>query len=1142
MNARIATRAKEWEQMKVQRVYVMLLVWVAFFLAPNAHCQTIVTGGVAGTVTDETGAVIEGATVSLKSAATGEVQTQTTSHSGIYQFVLLKPGEYSLTVSREGFKTTVQTVSIQLGQTSTANTTLELGSTSLRVEVSSELPLLKTEDANLSTNFDTKHIQEVPNPGGDITYIAQTAPGVTMNSATGGGFGNFSTYGLPATSNLFTINGNDYNDAFLNLNNSGSSNLLLGGNEMQEVAVVNNAYTGQYGRQAASQVDYSTKAGTNAFHGNAVYNWTGSYLNANAPLAKATVAPGQPLPPRPFANNNQWAASFGGPILKDKLFFFLNNEGIRYIFGSIHSVTVPTPAFESFVLGQPAIAGSAPTLAFYQNIFKLYNGAPGIAKAVANPGSCTGNGFAAAPIGTNDQCTQSWTQSVSNGNREWLLSGRVDYAIDSTNQIFGRFKVDRGVQPTYTDSINRIFNDNSVQPQNEGQFNFTHTFSPTVVNNFIANLLWYSAIFGSTNPGPALALFPGNLAFSDGSMTNLGTGSGNPGGYGQAFFFPQGRNVTQWGLVDDLSITRGAHSFKMGANFRRDDVSDHTAQELTLYPAVNTTLVGFANDQVASFTQFNFAKTPVQPVAFSSWGLYFQDEFRVSTDLKLTLTLRADRNTGGACQHQCASLPVTPFPSLPHGADIPYNQSFQTGLTTILPGMEMIAFQPRFGLAWTPLGKNTVIRTGVGLFTDLYPGTILSGINTNFPQVNLWAVPGGTLAFDLQSPGATAFPSSGVSVVQQCNSAFATNYDAGGNLNTFLAAAPAACATTPTLNDVSRNLANPKFVEWNLQIQHTIGPRTVVSANYVGNRGYDLFYFNDDVNGFAFGNLPAAPADPRVGRVNFLNSGAISNYHGLTLSLQENNWHGLSGSFNYTYSHALDEISNGGVLPFSVITSVGTQINPYNIRDNYASADYDVRHQISATYIYELPFKSQNRALNYLIGGWQLSGTQFWRTSFPFSFIDGATIGSLTSNNLGGSTILLQPLFSQRNFPNAGACTQNACFGLAGTGSTAPFLLTTATNFTGTVGRNAFRGPGFVGGDMSLRKNFPITESLRLQLGLNAYNWINHANYGVPYPNTNAPFFGQTAFMQTPPTSPYGAFAAAATDMRMTQITAKLIF
>jgi hypothetical protein len=1127
--------------MQQARNFFYFMVWMLLIGVSSVQSQTIVTGGLSGIVTDPSGATVEGANLTLKSAATGATFTATSSAGGVYQFSFVKPGEYALTVSKDGFKTATQTVTIQLGQVGTANVALEVGSTSVTVEVSSQGALLQTENANIATSFDTKQIQEIPNPGGDITYVAQVAPGVVMNNSTGGGFGNFSTFGLPATSNLFTINGNDYNDAFLNLNNSGSSNLLLGGNELQEVAVINNAYTGQYGRQAASQIDYSTKSGSNSFHGNAIYDWTGRYLNANPPLNKATVPAGQPLPVRPFENNNQWAASLGGPIIKNKAFFFVNTEGLRYIFGSTHKVVTPTPAFESFVLGN--IPQDAATQAFYRNVFKLYNAAPGI----ANAQPVAGGGCSDLAASFTGACAQSFTQSVPNGNKEWLLSGRVDYNFNDKNQLFGRFKIDRGTQPTYTDSFNPAFNDQSIQPQDEGQLNYTHTFSPSVVNNFIGSLLWYSAIFGSTNPAPALALFPGNLAFTDGAFTNLGTGSGQ-GGYAQAFLFPQGRNVTQWGLVDDLSITRGTHSFKMGVNFRRDDVSDHTAQEVTLYPAVNVSLNGFATDTVNQFTQFNFAQSPVQPVAFYSYGLYFQDEFRATSNLKFTLTLRADRNSGGVCQHNCASLPVTPFNDLPHGANIPYNQSFRTGLKSIVPSNELVVFEPRFGLAWTPWGKNTVIRTGIGLFTDLYPGTVLSGIDTNFPQVNLWgSVPGGSLAFDLKSPSATAFPGSGVALVQQCNATFNANFNSGGNLTTFLNSAPAACATTPTLNDVSRNLKNPKFVEWNFEIQHTFWGRTLVSANYVGNRGYDLLYFNEDLNGFGFGKLPAAAQDPRVGKVIFLNSGAISNYNGLTLSVQENAWHGLSGRLNYTYSHALDEVSNGGIAnePFSVITSIGVQIDPYNLRSNYGAADYDARHQLTASYIYELPFKSTNRLLNYAIGGWQLSGTMFWHSAFPFSFIDGSTVGGLGSQNLSGAIALLQPQFTQRNFPNAAACTVNACFGVPSEGinPTAPLLLSKATDFSGTVGRNAFRGPGFVGGDMSVRKNFSITERFKLQLGLNAYNWLNHANYGTPYPNTNfGSLLGTVIAQQSPPTSPYGAFALAATDMRIAQLTAKVTF
>jgi len=1127
----------------------VLLAVLLLMIPPGVFAQSIVTGGISGVVNDPSGATVAGAMLTAKNSGTGATFTTTSSGSGEYQFALLKPGDYLISVTKDGFKTSTKTVTVLLGQNAAFNVALELGSSAMSVEVTGEPALLQTENANITTSFDAKQILEIPNPGGDITYLANTAPGVTMNNSTGGGFGNFSTFGLPATSNLFTINGNDYNDPFLNLNNTGSSNLLLGGGEIQEVAVINNAYTGQYGRQAASQINYTTKSGTSELHSTVAYDWTGRYLNANAPLNKVAGNP------RPFENNNQWLASLGGPIIKNKAFFFVNTEGIRYIFGSVHNVTLPTPAFETFVLGK--VPKDAATQAFYNNVFKLYNAAPGIANAVAQaPDPTSACAKLAVPGGA---CAETFTQSVPNGNKEWLLSGRVDYNFNDKNQLFGRFKVDRGTQPTYTDSINPTFNDQSIQPQDEGQLNYTHVFSPNMVNNFIGSVLWYSAIFGSINPKPSLALFPGNLAFSDGAFTNLGTGSGNPGGFGQGFLYPQGRNVTQWGLVDDLSITQGNHSFKMGINFRRDDVSDHTAQQQALYPAVSVTINGFATDTVDANTQFNFAQNPVQPVAFYSFGLYFQDEYRVNSNLKLTLALRADRNSGGACQHHCAGLPITPFTDLAHGPTIPYNQSFRTGLKTIIPGNELVVFQPRLGIAWTPWGKNTAVRTGVGLFSDLYPGTVLSGFDTNFPQVNLWTVPGGSLAWDLNPPASSAFPGSGVAIVQNCNAVFTSNFNTGGNLNTYEAAAPN-CTNTgqpvttgpantqlvPTLNDVSRNLRNAKFVEWNLEVQHTIGGRTVLSANYVGNRGFDLLYSNVALNSFGFGSLPATAPDPRVGKVNFLNSGAISNYNGLTLSVRENSWHGLSGRFSYSYSHAFDEVSNAGVFntPFSVITSIGVQIDPHNLRANYGPADYDVRHQLSASYIYELPLKSQNRLVNSAIGGWQLSGTMFWHSAFPFSFIDGGTIGGLPGNLAGfpAAIALLQPLFSQRSFPNAGACTVNPCFGIAGTGSKAPFLLTTATDFTGTVGRNAFRGPGFLGGDMSLRKNFTITERIRLQLGLSAYNWFNHANYGTPYPNTNAPFFGVTAFAQTPPTSPYGAFAAAATDMRMAQLTARITF
>lgn len=1146
-------------------------------LALTSLAQSIVTGAVSGTVTDPSGAAVAGATVTIDNLATGETSSGTTTDTGGYLFSLLKPGSYTVTVQHEGFKQTAQSIQVLVGQTVTTNIQLELGSTSSTVEVTGAAPVLQTENANITSNFTQEQIQNIPNPGNDITYVANTAPGVVMNNSTVGGYGNFSAFGLPATANLFTINGNDYNDPFLNLNNTGSSNLLLGNNDIQEFVVVSNGYTAQYGRQAGAQIDYTTKSGTNSFHGNMVYNWTGRALNANDPINKLEGGT------RPFENNNQWAAQVGGPIVKDKLFFSVDTEGIRYIFGSTASIVAPSPAFETYVLGN--VPQDAATQAFYNNIFKLYNGAGGISRATLDDGSCGG---ITAIIGANQDCTESWVDSLSNGNKEWLLIGRVDYNAGANDKIYGRFKMDRGTQPTYTDPINVAFDNQSVQPQDEGQLNYTHIFSPNIVNNFIGSVLWYSAIFGSQNPTSALNLFPGNLVFLDGStatsgsISALGTGSGSPNGFVAGFLFPQGRDVTQWGLVDDLSITRGSHAFKMGVNFRRDDVSDHTASELTQYPVIQTSMFGFANDQISPACTLlavgacgpggsvlsNFAESPVQPIAIYSIGTYFQDEWRASSKLKLTLAARLERNSGGSCQHACATLPASPFSDLSHSADTPYNQSFLSGATSIA-NVEKFVFEPRFGFAWTPVGDSTVLRGGIGVFSDLYPGVVLDAFTTNFPEVNVWNVNPGTatLAFDKNPLASTAFPDSGPAAVQGCNAAFSSNYASGGNLPSLITAYgslanPTGCFSStgtplvPNYNEVNGKLLNPKYLEWNFEIQHSFGRSMVLSVNYVGNHGWDELLQNPYLNAFCDANctnlgltntgLPSVAPDPRVGSVLALTNNAYSNYNGVTFSLKENNWHGLMYQFNYTYSHALDVISNGGTgeTPFSVITSLGYQIDPFNPSASYGNADYDARQNLSANYVYQLPFKSENRMMDAAIGGWQVSGTFFFHTGFPFSAIDDASIQTLAStNNMNHGIILLQPVssFTQRNFPNGRQCAQWLVGG--------PTCFTTAdfapdTNFVGdVVGRNAFTGPGFFGADFSLRKGFRLTERAQFQVGVNVFNVFNHTNIGAPWASTNPALpFGGSFFTAQPPTSPYGAFAAAATDMRMAQIMARFEF
>jgi len=236
--------------------------------AAQAIAQTIVTGDVVGTVTDPSNAVLASATVTLSSADSGASVTTKTSSTGLFRFSLLKPGNYKVVVEQAGFRNVSQNVTVAIGSVTTTNIQLQVGQGTETIEVTGAAPLLQTENANISTSVNANAIDEMPNSGNDLTAVAYAAPGVLMS--TGGGYGNFTAYGLPATSNLFTVNGNDEMDPYLNLNNSGASNLLLGKNEIQEAAVVSNGYTGQYGRMAGAQVDYATKSGSNAIHGNAI--------------------------------------------------------------------------------------------------------------------------------------------------------------------------------------------------------------------------------------------------------------------------------------------------------------------------------------------------------------------------------------------------------------------------------------------------------------------------------------------------------------------------------------------------------------------------------------------------------------------------------------------------------------------------------------------------------------------------------------------------------------------------------------------------------------------------------------------------------------------------------------------------------
>src|SRR6266851_1060666 len=356
-----------------RKFFFVAVLLVTALLVGGADGQTTSSGALSGVVIDKTNAVVPNAAVEIKDVAKGTTDSTKTNGEGVYQFSFLRPGKYALSVTDPGFQEERRSVTVQVGPPVTVNITLQVAKTSSEITVSGEAPIIQAETGDVSTTVNQKQISEVPNPGNDLTYIVQTTPGVVMNTDVPNAPGmNFSILGMPSTSYLYSIDGVDNPP-------TGVLGLLLGQNQVQEATVVSTGYSGQFGNAAGGNINYVTKSGSNQFHGNAQYYWNGRVLNANDWFNK-------PLGnPRPFDIANQWAGSFGGPIRKDKLFFFFDTEGLRVLLPTISQTLIPSPQFEAATIANidSRFGAASASDAFYKQLFNLYNAAPGASSATS---------------------------------------------------------------------------------------------------------------------------------------------------------------------------------------------------------------------------------------------------------------------------------------------------------------------------------------------------------------------------------------------------------------------------------------------------------------------------------------------------------------------------------------------------------------------------------------------------------------------------------------------------------------------------------------------------------------------------------------------------------------------------------------
>ena len=1165
-------------------LFSFLLLFLSLSFSNELNAQTTTSGGLTGVVTDPSNALVPNAEVEIKDNAKGTIQSTKTDNEGVYRFFFLAPGRYTLTVTHVGFRQERRAVTVLLGPEVSVNVRLEIAKASTSVTVTEEAPLIQAENGDFSATINLKQISEVPNPGNDLTYIVQTAHGTVMN--TDGGNGNFSSLGMPGTSNLFTMNGMNDNDNQLSQNMTGALLLLLGQNQIQEATVVSIGYSGQFGGAAGANVNYITKSGGNEFHGNARYYWNGPVFNANDWFLNALNQP------RPFAIANQWAGSLGGPIRKNKLFFFFNTEGLRVLIPQTFFVTIPSPEFEAATIANidldPRFGSTSATDVFYKKIFSLYKAAPGASSAA--PGSFTDplgcNGFVDPNdpngLGKTLPCAMHFPTTRARPRQDTLTSGRVDWNASNNDRAFLQVQYDRSHAPINLDPINPLFDADTHQQFWQGQLIETHTFGSSAASQFLLAGTYFRPIFELLNPSQALSAFPVTLSpDASGTFTGLA-------GFSNFFAFPQGRPTTQYQITEDVVKTWGNQKFGFGANFERIYWTSlvYGPDLGTLTPLTLDAFYHGGVDPASTDTDFtvlsqSFAAGTSQRMAFSNLGLYGQDEWHARPNLTLTLALRAEHQSNPVCQRHCFARLAGPFDSVSHDPDQPYNQAILINQKRAFEGTDSILWSPRFSFAWQPLGvsHNTVIRGGVGIFYDPLSGSHVFTFSSNPPLLNSYTVVGNNL-----TPGekASLFKDAAAS-----NAAFLNGFANGQTLAQIQATISSlnpAGFFPPGIAVPERQTHSPQYQRWSLELQQALGVDTSLSISYAGHHGIHELVQNPSANAWGFGSLPAglctSPpvppcADPRFSGVTQITTNAVSNYNGMVVSFRHRFSRWSQGLFqaNYTYGHAFDEVSNGGLSPFTSGTALSPQ-DPNNLRGSYGPAQYDVRHSFNANYVWEIPVKAALRGHgpDSLVKGWQVSGTIFVRTGLPYTVFDAQKSGELAPNNYFGN-IYAVPVGPLGRGP---ACGKGAALPLAPNPCQPPQVLANnepnpnahfvqagcETGFnSGTLpgplgpcsgpavafaqGNGRFRIPSYFNTDFTITKNtkLPGWERGLLGIGFQFFNFFNHPNFGIPFNGvSDGQFFGKIPYLEQPPTGILGGGRAGNPYARMIQLKVQLQF
>jgi hypothetical protein len=1011
------------------------------------------TATISGTVTDERQGVMPGATVTLRNVGTNTTRSALTDSDGRYRIVNLEIGQYELTVDAKGFSRHVRTgIELILNQAAVADITMRPSTVEDVVTVTENVSLLNTSNAEVGVRFDSKRISELPvATNRNVFNIALSAPGVSELGSGQTGFANgvsFSSNGMRLRSNNFMIDGQDSNDPSV----SGAQQPVNNPDIVQEIQLVTNQFTAEYGRNSGSVMNIVTKSGNNSFHGSAFWFHNGNKLNALSNLDKRAGRT-----KAPFRIENQIGGTIGGPVIKNKTFFFGSYQRWtdRQLGSGFTLNGAPTEAGRQ-ILQQAA--GSRPQVA------ALLKFLPAAQSPIGANATFTLNGQTfTVPLGS-----LTGSSNITLNNDQWLT--RIDHNFNENHKLNGRYMFSGGdtsgsgqvtpaglttVNPSRTQGINIAF---------------TSVLTSRLVNELRTS--WQRLGTETTAFDSSSEAIP-SIEISELGLTGFNAAA-NRTAIGLAVNLPQFRFNNTYQIQDNLSYNRGSHSLKFGFDVRRIEVKSFffpTIRGLLRYP----TLQSYVND-LAEAANINKPLPGGEELQYYQWHdvfFYAQDEWKVRPNFTLTYGLRYE--TPG---NSIASLvPLSERIVAAAKGD-------QRFALSPVPKRDTNNFQPRFGFNWNPRtssdgilgmltgGDKLVVRGGYARTNDYAFININLNIASAFPFVAAISLPATT-----QPNGTVAIPNA---------------------FTALPAAQPAGLdANQLTRTIVGEDFRSPYADQFSFEMSREMSRDVVARIAYVATKGGALFQTID-------GNprLPNSTTrlDPTRGVIRLRANAAASIYHSMQVSVDKRLSRNFSAGVHYTWSAFIDDASEI-FNPSS--GEVAVSQDSFNRRADRARSSYDRPHRFTGNFVYELPFyREQAGAIGRLLGGWQVNSNFTFQSGAPFTVLNGSDpTGALSGiNSLVGDAI--RPNLNT----NLDVSSMNI-IELLRAGGASLFSRLSGTQRVGNAGRNILRADGINRVDFGILKNIKIFENHSMQFRGDFFNATNTRDFGIPEGRVNSSAF-----------------------------------